>query len=253
MKMENLTPYIPAVIIFVGALFAAYYAKKDTNEAKEKQGEINRIGKLNEELNSKILFMSEELNKITTEVKIITKENGEISKENSSLSKQNLDISKTIKKISDKIEKISKQNLNNTSEIKDYSNAETFFREKDFSFLKNLFPDGCIINRQNFSHKNYSKSTVLNSPIIEDINSYIKVEKDFAELVNIHNSKINNGGIIDGVTMRTRIRLNYFGNLQKLQGHRINNSCQYLVMIDVDEDGYTFAVGRAPCGQRSRF
>ncbi|MEN3324781.1 hypothetical protein VP395_13660 [Mariniflexile soesokkakense] len=251
--MDTITPYIPALIIFIGALFAASQANNDKKEIASKQEEINIIVKRNETLSSNILDLTNQLSRITKEVKHISLENSEISKVNFDLSKENIDLSKEIKDISDNIKDLSNENLKNTEEIKDYSNSEKFFRERDFSFLNKLFPDGCIINRQNFSGKNFSKSTISNSPIIEDIQSHIKVAKGYSELVNTYESKLNNGGVISSVEMNTSINLSYYGKLQKLQGHRIGNSCQYFVIIDVDEYGYTFAVGRTICGKGVRF
>ena len=152
--------------------------------------------------------------------------------------------------IQDGVESTKDEMKKNTNVTNKYIESEIFFREKDFNILKRYFPNGCMITRQNINGLTFSKSTHNDAIIFENSENKI-IFDDFKRPSLLMNVKALMPKEYVDINIGAAFPINLSDEarfiMQNANSIRIGNSCNYFLLIEKDELGYTFAVGRAPC------
>ncbi|MDO7138893.1 hypothetical protein [Algibacter lectus] len=202
----------------------------------------------------KVYFENQEKEQKTDE---LTLKISRQTKENATLLTKNKNLAKDLKKINQEQSKL--------------QNDEAFFRNFDHSFVKKDFPEhSAYIFRQTKDGRVFSKSISTDSKLYESYDAQLIFEKN-QTLLKIKNksSRPNIGKIKVQITSSTILEPVNFGKdfiddmqiiksaltlmpdgsstMGHIPGQKKEGICKYFKILDIDNAGITFAIGRAPC------
>ncbi len=152
--------------------------------------------------------------------------------------------SKSRDEISTEVSNVNKTNL----EVKELYEAEKYFRENNFSITKKFFPNGSMITRQLKSGKGFCKSTHDDkTEVFVNMKDKIVIENNIARIERKGNMNTNGYGFNNLITSSGSnliLSKEAINIPQKLNNIVTDNSTDYFLLLEIDDSGYTFAIGQ---------